>query len=88
MPIDLKQLVQPATTAVLVMECQRGIVGGGAALGALGEAVQRHGTIGQIARARIKWQLKAYAQAARKFQGEDCTLCRTPSWHVQKKNMK
>lgn len=50
MPIDLRQLLDPATTAVLVMECQEGIVGAGAALGALGEAVQRHGTIGQIAR--------------------------------------
>jgi nicotinamidase-related amidase len=50
MPIDLAQLVAPTHTAVLVMECQEGIVGGGAALGALGEAVQRHGTIAQIAR--------------------------------------
>jgi len=50
MPVDLKQLLDPAHTAVLVMECQEGIVGGGAALGALGEAVQRHGTIGQIKR--------------------------------------
>ena len=50
MPIDLTQLLQPAHTAVLVMECQEGIVGGGAALGALGEAVRRHGTIAQIAR--------------------------------------
>jgi nicotinamidase-related amidase len=50
MAIDLKQLLDPAHAAVLVMECQEGIVGGGAALGALGEAVQRHGTIGQIAR--------------------------------------
>jgi len=33
-----------------MMECQEGIVGEGAALGALGEAVRRHGTIGQIAR--------------------------------------
>ena len=50
MPVDLNQLLDPAHTAVLVMECQEGIVGGGAALGALGEAVQRHGTIGQIQR--------------------------------------
>ena len=32
------------------MECQEGIVGGGAALGALGAAVERHGTIAQIRR--------------------------------------
>ena len=50
MPVDLKQLLDPKHTAVLVMECQEGIVGGGAALGALGEAVQRHGSIAQIAR--------------------------------------
>ena len=50
MPLDLAQLVTPSHTAVLVMECQEGIVGAGAALGALGEAVQRHGTIGHIAR--------------------------------------
>jgi len=50
MPVDLKQLLDPKHTAVLVMECQEGIVGGSAALGALGEAVQRHGTIAQIAR--------------------------------------
>ena len=50
MPIDLKQLLAPAHSAVLVMECQEGIVGGGAALGALGEAVQRHGTVEQVGR--------------------------------------
>jgi len=50
MPVDLKQLLEPRHTAVLVMECQEGIVGSAAALGALGEAVQRHGTIAHIAR--------------------------------------
>jgi nicotinamidase-related amidase len=50
MPVDLKQLLDPAHTAVLVMECQNGIIGGGAALGALGEAVARHGTIAAIRR--------------------------------------
>ncbi len=50
MAIDLKTLLAPATTAVLVMECQEGIVGESAALGALGEAVRRHGTIGHIGR--------------------------------------
>jgi nicotinamidase-related amidase len=32
------------------MECQTGIVGGGGKLGALSEAVERHGTIGHIGR--------------------------------------
>jgi biuret amidohydrolase len=50
MPIDLKEILAPTHAAVLVMECQEGIVGGGAALGALGEAVARHGTIAQIQR--------------------------------------
>ena len=49
MPIDLKQLLDPTHSAVLVMECQEGIVGG-AGFGALGEAVQRHETIGHIGR--------------------------------------
>ena len=49
MAVDLKQLLDPTHTAVLVMECQEGIVGG-AGFGALGEAVQRHGTIGHIGR--------------------------------------
>ncbi len=50
MPIDLLRLLDPTHTAVLVMECQDGIVGAEAALGALGEAVQRHGTIAHIHR--------------------------------------
>ena len=50
MPVDLKSLLTPSHTALLIMECQEGIVGSGAALGALGEAVQRHGTIGHIKR--------------------------------------
>jgi nicotinamidase-related amidase len=50
MAVDLKTLLAPATTAVLVMECQEGIVGESAALGALAEAVRRHDTIGHIGR--------------------------------------
>jgi nicotinamidase-related amidase len=50
-PPDLAALLEPSRTAVLVMECQQGIVGSGAGrLSALGEAVERHGTIGHIAR--------------------------------------
>jgi nicotinamidase-related amidase len=49
MAIDLREILDPSRTAVLVMECQEGIVGG-AGFGALGEAVQRHGTIAHIAR--------------------------------------
>jgi nicotinamidase-related amidase len=50
MAIDPQVLLTPAHTAVLVMECQEGIIGGGAALGALAEAVARHDTIAQIRR--------------------------------------
>jgi nicotinamidase-related amidase len=49
MAVDLKSLLDPVHAAVLMMECQEGIVGG-PGFGALGEAVQRHGTIGHIAR--------------------------------------
>ena len=49
MPIDLKSIVEPARTAVLIMECQEAIVGGAGRLSALAEAVQQHGTIDRIA---------------------------------------
>lgn len=49
MPVDFKQILDPTHTAVLVMECQEGIVGD-AGFGALGEAVKQQGTIGQIKR--------------------------------------
>ncbi|HVN84144.1 MAG TPA: cysteine hydrolase [Candidatus Binatia bacterium] len=52
MPIDLKELLGPAHTALLLMECQEGIIGsgGGGRLSALSDAVARHGTIAQIGR--------------------------------------
>jgi nicotinamidase-related amidase len=50
MPISFDQLLDPAHAAVLVMECQEGIVGSGGALGALAESVQRHGTVAAIRR--------------------------------------
>lgn len=50
MPLDLKALLDPRWTALLMMECQEGIVGESARLGALAQAVARHGTIGQVAR--------------------------------------
>jgi nicotinamidase-related amidase len=49
MAIDLKSLLDPAHAAVLVMECQEAIVGGGGRLNALADAVREHGTIGHIA---------------------------------------
>jgi nicotinamidase-related amidase len=51
MPVDLKELLDPVRTAVLVMECQEGVIGGGGGkLGALGEAVSRQGTVANIRR--------------------------------------
>lgn len=49
MPIDLNSLLDPARTAVLIMECQEAIVGGGGRLSALADAVQQHGTVDRIA---------------------------------------
>jgi len=53
MPIDLKALLNPSESALLLMECQEGIIGagGGGRLNALADAVARHGTIDRIARA-------------------------------------
>lgn len=50
MPVDVASLLVPRQAALLLMECQEGIVGAAARLGALAEAVARHGTIGWIAR--------------------------------------
>jgi len=71
MPVDLKALLDPRQTALLMMECQQGIIGGGAALGALGEAVQRNGTIAQIARV-------LHAARAAKVPVFHCTMARRP----------
>lgn len=50
MPVDLNPLLEPSRAALLMMECQEGIVGGAGRLGALAEAVARHGTMAHIAR--------------------------------------
>ena len=51
MPVNLTELLQPAHAALLIMECQEGIIGAGAGrLSALGDAVARHGMVAQIAR--------------------------------------
>ena len=71
MPVDLKALLDPRQTALLMMECQQGIIGGGATLGALGEAVERHGTISQIARV-------LHAARGAKVPVFHCTMARRP----------
>jgi nicotinamidase-related amidase len=49
-PIDLAALLAPASSALLMMECQEGVVGGAGSLGALSDAVARHGTVAAIGR--------------------------------------
>ena len=50
MPVDLRTLLEPKHTAVLVMECQEGVIGSAAAgFNALAEAVERHGVVPRIA---------------------------------------
>jgi hypothetical protein len=45
------------------------------------------GEMGKIAVALLMWQFKGDGQAAKMFEGADCTLCRDPKWHVLKKQM-
>lgn len=50
MALDLRSLLTPAHSALLMMECQQGVIGGGGRFNALGEAVQARGMVGQIRR--------------------------------------
>jgi dienelactone hydrolase len=45
------------------------------------------GSFGKIAVAWLNWQLKADAVSAKMFKGNDCQLCKEPSWHVFKKKI-
>ena len=46
------------------------------------------GAFGVAGVAWLKWRLNGDPQAARMFEGVDCTLCKDPKWDVRKKNMK
>jgi biuret amidohydrolase len=70
-PLDQYALLDPRHTALLMMECQEGIVGGGGKLGMLSEAVARHGII-----ERIAGLLRAARQA--KVPVVHCTMSRRP----------
>jgi len=35
----------------------------------------------------LDWQLRGDAQAARRFVGDDCGLCRDSSWTFEQKNL-
>lgn len=50
MPVDLGALLEPSRAALLLMECQEGVIGEGGTLSALADAVRRQGTVAQIAR--------------------------------------
>ncbi|HZR84739.1 MAG TPA: cysteine hydrolase [Candidatus Binatia bacterium] len=50
MPVDLNEILAPAHTAVVTVECQRGVVGTAGALSALAAAVREAGILPRIAR--------------------------------------
>jgi len=50
MAVDLRSLIEPAHSALLMMECQQGVIGGGGRFNALGEVVQARGMVAQIRR--------------------------------------
>ena len=45
------------------------------------------GSLGRIASAWYAWQLRGDRTASRMFTGAGCTLCKEPTWHVQKKKI-
>lgn len=50
MPIDLKPYLEPKTTAILVIECQEGVIGPEASLRGLVQSVQESGMVHTLAR--------------------------------------
>ena len=50
MPFDLTEFLEPSTTAVLVSECQNGVIGEGAALEGLVRSIRDSGKLNNIAR--------------------------------------
>lgn len=50
MAIDLRELLAPDRCALLMMECQQGVIGGEGRFNALAESVERHGMVAQIGR--------------------------------------
>jgi biuret amidohydrolase len=70
-PVDLGALLEPSHAALLLMECQEGIIGEGGTLSALAEAVRRNGTVPQIARVLA-------AARARSVPVFHCLMARRP----------
>lgn len=73
MPVDLRSLLRADHAALLMMECQQGVIGGGGRFNALGEAVAKHGMVGQIRRlldaARAKGIVVFHLTASRRADG-------------------
>lgn len=49
MPIDLREILRPEASAVITVECQRGVIGTGGALSALADAVRESGIVPRAA---------------------------------------
>lgn len=49
---------------------------------------QGGGAFGAVAVDWLKWMFDGDAQAARRFEGPDCGLCRSAEWKVQKKGIR
>ena len=45
------------------------------------------GDLGVIATSWLEWTTRSDQKAARMFKGANCTLCKDPTWHVQKKKI-
>jgi hypothetical protein len=45
------------------------------------------GAAASVAVSWLDWQLRGDAQAARRFVGEDCGLCKDPQWSLQRKQV-
>lgn len=78
---ELRTLLAPRATALVLFECQEGIVGGLAGDTPLAEAVRRHGTIAHAARvlaaARAAGAVVVHALAARREDGAGAAVnCR------------
>jgi nicotinamidase-related amidase len=73
-PVALRELLDPARAALLLMECQEGVIGGGAALSVLADAVRRHDTVAQIGRvlgaARARGVPVVHCLMARRADGQ------------------
>jgi nicotinamidase-related amidase len=81
MPIDLKSLVAPPTTAVITVECQKGVIGSAGPLSALATAVRESGIVPRaaavLARARAAKVPVLHATVVRRADGGGTTVnCR------------